>query len=152
MKFSAVEDIAAPLSHVWDKVSDFDYFEGRIAGRAGRVERVPLGPVGQGTSWAGRASLNGKMRDVKMRLATFSEGDAMSLLGGTDGMQVSVDVQLLALGPKNTRLTVVTEAKARTLAARLMLQSARLARGTLAKRYKTRVAGFAEAIEKSATG
>lgn len=150
MKFVAIEDIAAPASHVWTRITDFDRFEKRIAGKAGRVERIPSGPVQQGTTWTGRANFNGKMRDAKVALQKLDPERAMVLSGGTEGMEITIDIELDALSATSSRLTVTTEAKARTLAARLLLQSARLARQTLAKRYKGRVAAFAEEIERSA--
>ncbi|MEM7641179.1 MAG: SRPBCC family protein [Pseudomonadota bacterium] len=147
MKFVAVEDVAAPIEHVWARVSDTDMFERRIARRVGRVDRVPPGPAGAGTSWSGQAEIMGKKRQVKVVLDRLEPPGQMALAAGTDGMAITILVELEALAPARTRLTVTTEAKARTMTARLMLQSAKLARQTLAKRYKGRVATFAGTIE-----
>ncbi|MGB3409526.1 MAG: SRPBCC family protein [Jannaschia sp.] len=150
MKFVAVEDISAPIETVWAKVSDFDGFQRRVSARAGDIRRTPDGPVSQGTTWSGRATFNGKTRDVTVVVMELSGPVSMALEGGTDGMTITVEIALEALSARATRLTVTSQAKARTLAARLMLQSAKLARQTLAKRYKGRVAAFAESVEKNA--
>ena len=147
MKFVAVEDIAAPIDHVWTRVADIDRFEGRLKRRVGRIERRPPGPAHPGTTWQARAAVAGKVRDVAMTLEAMDVPKLLSLSGGTDGMEVTIAVELELLNPRLTRLTVTSEARARSLAARLMLQSAKLARQTLAKRYKQRVADFASEVE-----
>lgn len=150
MKFVAVEDISAPIETVWARVSDFDGFQRRVSGKAGDIRRTPDGPVGPGTTWNGRATFNGKTRDASVTVVQLNAPAHLLVEGGTEGMKITVDVTLEALSARSTRLTVTSEAKARTLAARLMLQSAKLARQSLAKRYKGRVAAFAEGIEKRA--
>lgn len=152
MKFVATEDIAAPIDHVWAQVSDVDAFERRARRRVGTVERRPPGPAGKGTNWQGTTEVMGKQRDVTVTLADMSPPERLTLAAATDGMDVSIDVVLSRQGPNLTRMTVTSEAKARSLAARLMLQSAKLARQTLAKRYKGRVATFAGNVEDTAKG
>lgn len=147
MKFVATEDISAPLDHVWACVTDFDRFEDMAAKRAQRLERQPRGPVVQGTIWTARATISGKKRDVRIEVTELAANKVLRAEGGTDGMAVHIEALLEARANGVTRLTVVTEAKARTLAARLLLQSAKLARGTLTKRYKKRVADFAVRVE-----
>ena len=150
MKFVAVEDIAAPAQTVWARVSDFDSFERRVSGKAGDIRRTPEGPARPGTTWQGRATFNGKTRDATVTVLELTVPERLVVEGGTEGMNITVEVTVEALSPRSSRLTVTSEAKARTLAARLMLQSAKLARQAMAKRYKGRVAAFAEGIEKSA--
>lgn len=152
MKFVAVEDISAPVETVWARVSDFDRFERMVSGKAGDIRRSPNGPAGVGTSWKGKATFNGKTREATVDLLELAPNEKLLVEGGTEGMKITVDVQIDALSARSTRLTVTSEAKARTLSARLMLQSAKLARQAMAKRYKGRVAAFAESIEKSAKG
>lgn len=150
MKFVATEDIAAPIDTVWARVSDLEGFEDRIGKRVGQIARIPPGPPGQGTSWTGKAEIMGKSRVVKVTVATLAAPTQLVAEAGTDGMTVTIQVDLKELGPRLTRLTVTSEARARSLAARLMLQSAKLARQTMAKRYKARVADFASQVEKGA--
>ncbi|UWQ22803.1 SRPBCC family protein [Jannaschia sp. W003] len=147
MKFVATEDIRAPLDLVWDEVSAIERWEGLIRRGADRLERQPPGPPGPGTRWMGRGTVSGKRRDVAATLVALDPRRQLVIEGGTDGMTVVLEVALEARGPALTRLTVVTEARARTLSARLLLQSARLARASLAKRYKERVSNFASRME-----
>lgn len=150
MKFVATEDIAAPIDTVWARVSDLEAFERRAAKRMGGIRRTPSGPAAQGSSWAGTTEIMGKSRKITVTAAELAAPTHLLAEAGTDGMAVTIEVALKEMGPKLTRLTVTSEARARSLAARLMLQSAKLARSTMAKRYKGRVAEFAARIEKDA--
>lgn len=150
MKFVATEDIAAPIDAVWARVSDLEGFEARAKQRVSGLARTPPGPATQGSKWTGKAEVMGKARTITVVASILVAPNQLLAEAGTDGMTVTIQVDLEAKGPSLTRLTVTTEAKARSLAARLMLQSAKLARATMAKRYKGRVADFASRIEKSA--
>ena len=152
MRFVATEDIAAPADRVLAAVTDFDRWEGMIGRRAQGLSRTPDGPVVQGTRWSGRAKLRGRMRDVVMAVDRLDlpEGAApktVAMAGGTDGMRVAVDAVVEPLGPDLTRLTVASEMNAKLLGTRLLIQSLKLARGTMAKRYKKAVAEFAGHVE-----
>ncbi|KIT17730.1 SRPBCC family protein [Jannaschia aquimarina] len=147
MKFVATEDIRAPREEVWPHVADIDRWEGMIAAKTKRLDRRPPGPAAVGTTWDARASIRDKDRDVTARLVRMDEPGRLTFETRTDGMEVTFDVMLEEKGPHMTRLSVVTEAKAKSLTARLLLQSAKLARGQMAKRYKARVAAFAARLE-----
>lgn len=147
MKFVATEDIAAPIETVWAQVADLEGFEARASRRVGGITRTPPGPAAEGTQWTGKAEVMGKARAVTVTAMTLLAPTQLLAEAKTDGMVVTIDVALSKMNPNLTRLTVTTDAKARSLAARLMLQSAKLARTTMAKRYKSRVAEFAVRIE-----
>ncbi len=149
MKFVAVEDIAAPIDHVWSRVSDVETFETRMSSRAKNVTRTPSGPPGEGTNWTAQAEIMGKIRDIKVTLTQLRGPDLLTAMGVSNGMDVTIRVELVEQSPRLTRLTVTSEAKAKSLSARLMLQSAKLARQSMAKRYKSRVAEYAAKVEGS---
>ena len=153
MKFVASEDIAAPADAVLAAVTDFDRWERMVGRRAKDLARRPPGPVRPGTRWEARAKLRGKMRDVAVEMADLKLGgaDATSTVcvdGGTDGMQVTVEAVVEPLGAGLTRLTVTSELKAKSLGTRILMQSLKLARGQMAKRYRQGVATFASHVER----
>ncbi|GIT89762.1 hypothetical protein JANAI62_07530 [Jannaschia pagri] len=151
MKFVATEEIAAPMDVVWRRVTDFDGFEARISARAGSVTRTPQGPVTPATTWVGQVEFNGKTRKANVSILSLdAPGHHLEMEAQTNGMAITVDVALVTVSATRTRMTVTTDAKARTLAARLILQSAKLGRQVLAKRYKTRIATFARNVETGA--
>jgi hypothetical protein len=55
--------------------------------------------------------------------------------------------ELVALSRGRTRMTVTLVLQPRTLAARLMMQSLRLARNNLTKRFKVRLGEYAAEVE-----
>lgn len=150
MKFVATEDIAAPIDTVWARVADLEGFEARARKGADGINRSPPGPPAEGTRWTGQAEVMGKAREVTVTAERLEAPTHLLIEARTDGMVVTIQVDLAQMNPNLTRLTVTTEAKARSLAARLMLQSAKLARATMAKRYRGRVADFAARVEKDA--
>ena len=56
-------------------------------------------------------------------------------------------MQLTPLSPKRTRLGVEVDLKPKTLSARLLVQSLKLAKSNLTKRFKLKVADYAKTME-----
>ena len=67
-------------------------------------------------------------------------------------MEFSFSVELVALSRSRTRMVVSTNAKAKTLTARVLLQSFKLARQRAQKRFANRVSDWAETIEDAYSG
>ncbi|CUH38250.1 Polyketide cyclase / dehydrase and lipid transport [Jannaschia seosinensis] len=150
MKFVATEDIVAPAEKVWAQLSDFDRFEVRAKSSVSDLTRVPPGPAGEGTTWRGVAEVMGKRRSVVIKLDRVESPRLLSATADAEGMDVVLVAEIEPLGPTMTRLTVTTEARGRSFASRVMLQSIGLAHKQLAQRYKGRVADFAGRIERAA--
>ena len=147
MKFSAREDIEAPIAHVHAAITDFASFERQAMRRGAEVRRLDgSGPAGQGSQWDVAFSFRG--RDRKLR-ATLAQVDPQTVRMRTEspGLDGDLAIELVPLSAKRTRMAVVIEMKAKTLTARLMLQSLKLAKANLAQRFKTRVADHAKDIE-----
>lgn len=147
MKFSTREDIDAPIETVYARVSDFDAFERRMLRRGidvTRDERVPPGVVG--SRWKAKIDWRGRKYDLDAELVSLEPGQAYAIESSSNGIVCMGVVDLVALSKSRTRLFVSLDLKPTTLSSRLFMQSLRLAKGTLDKRFKARVAEFAGGI------
>ncbi|PJE30283.1 Polyketide cyclase / dehydrase and lipid transport [Pseudooceanicola antarcticus] len=149
MKFVTKEDIGAPIDAVFSKVSDFHAFERSAIRRGAEVTRRDSPPVnGEGAAWDVRFDMRGKRRDIGLEVTEFDGPERMQLKLRSEGVKGHVLVDLVALSRSRTRIRIETEIKPKTLSARLLIQSLRLARGTIEKRLAERMAEFAAALEK----
>lgn len=148
MKFSTKEDIEAPIDYVFDALTDFDAFERLAMRRGAEVQRTDrLRQVGPGMRWQVRFNLRGKPRDVAIELVSIDRANALAVEGTSGSFEGSTDIELLRLSPRRTRINIQTEIKPKTLAARVLMQSLKLARSKLTKRYHMRVHNFALDLE-----
>jgi hypothetical protein len=148
MKLTTRQDIEAPLDFVYGQLTDFAQFERMAMRRGAEVERTDkLGQDGPGMGWRLKFPWRGKVRKLALRLADAVAGNY--LVYGVEGQAISGDarVDLMALSPRRTRMTVAGEVRPKTLAARLMLQSMRLARGRVQKRIDGAAGKLATLIE-----
>lgn len=149
MKFNAREDIEAPIAKVWAIVNDFDSFELAALRRGIQVTRQDDGDT---PAWQLGFSFKGKPRQVAVRLEQREEPGLLVFAGDGRAIAATMAVELVELGPRRTRVTVSTELRPLTLAARLMLQSVKLARSRAVRRYQQGVAKVAGMIEARARG
>ena len=148
MKFSAKEDIEAPIEYVFDALSDFESFERSAMRRGAEVERIDaLAVPGVGAQWEIGFQMRGKPRLMHLELVEYDCPDAMAFHSKSGGLGGALDVELVAMSRKRTRLSMEIELKPQTLAARLMVQSFKFARGNLNKRFHLKAAEFAKELE-----
>ena len=147
MKFSAREDIEAPVDHVWAQVSDFDAFERQALRRGADVRRVGGGAVQQGTIWDIGFTFRGRDRRAQATLAEVKPPQSLKVDITSAGLDGVFAVDVLQLSATRTRIAVSLELSAKSLSARLVLQSLKLAKGSLSARFKKRVSDFAKDVE-----
>lgn len=148
MKFKTREDIGAPIDYVFGAVTDFEGFERQALRRGAEVKRLDVLPApGKGMAWDIAFPFRGKRREMQSELVAFEAPHQMLFDNRVTGMSGHLGVELLALSRARTRLVLEIELRPETLAARLLVQSMKLARGALDKRLQVRVAEFAKAVE-----
>lgn len=151
MKFSSKEDIEAPIEQVFSMLSEFETFERSAIRRGAEVQRTDdLTRTGRGMSWHARFMMRGKQRNVNVTLTNYDPPNAMLFETDSPGLDGQMMIDLLALSPRRTRLSVAFEMTPKTLPARLLIQSLKLAKTNLTKRFKLRVADYAKDIEDRA--
>ncbi|EAQ03673.1 hypothetical protein OB2597_10536 [Pseudooceanicola batsensis HTCC2597] len=143
MKFSTREDIDAPIGHVFAEVSDFQVFERAAMRRGARVKRIDGQDLrGPGMAWQADFEFRGKARSVEIVLEDYEEPTNLEFLAKSAGLSGACEVELIALSPNKTRMRLSVDLKPLTLSARLLVQSMKLTKGNIDKRFRTRVAEF----------
>ena len=99
-------------------------------------------------SWQARFKLRGRMRDMTMTLSEFDPPNGIVIEADATTVEAVMRVDLVALSRARTRLSVGLDVTPRTLAGRLMIQSMKLAKGNLSKRFRLRVADYAMDVEE----
>jgi len=147
MKFSTREDIEAPVDYVFAQVSDFAAFERRAMRQGADVTRREDGPIAQGAIWDISFQFRGRDRRVLAELTQIDVPTLLSIDSASDGLNAVTEVELIALSQTRTRVLVSFDLRAKTLTARLLLQSLKLAKTKMTKRFNARVLDYAEDIE-----
>lgn len=148
MKLSTREDIEAPLEHVFAALTDNDRWETAAMRRGADVTRADkLRVTGAGMAWRVKFDYRGKPRDLEIKLTEY-EPLRLVFAGSSVALDGVLTLDLMALAPRRTRVIVATEIKPRTLGARLVLQSLKLAKAKLMRRFEDRVARIAGDISE----
>ena len=147
MKFSTREDIEAPAAFVFAQLTDFGSLERRAMRHGAEVSRRGDGKVVQGMQWDIAFEFRNRRRTVVATLSNFQAPEAMVIESESAGLAAITKVDLVALSQSRTRILVSFEMRAKTMTARLLLQSLRLAKAKLTRRFDTRVADYATEIE-----
>lgn len=150
MIFKTREDIAAPIDYVYARVTDFSGFERSALRRGIDVRRTDQNPVAtEGSVWRIAFAFRGKQRKAEAKLTACERPNGLLIDFQSGGIKGRSVIELVPLSIERTRLSVAVELSPTSLGARLMIQSLRLARGNMEKRFKSRVADFAEELEEA---
>lgn len=153
MKLSSRQDIEASTEDVFRLLSDFQVWERAAMRRGAEVTRLDaLRAPGVGMAWQARFDLRGKRREVTVRLTRIDAPSHLAFSLESTMVEGAVLLDLFEMSANRCRLHVALEVKPRTLAARLVLQSLRLARQKVEKRFDQRVALMANDIEQRLRG
>ncbi|GLS85501.1 hypothetical protein GCM10010873_04740 [Cypionkella aquatica] len=148
MRFSTKQDIEAPIADVFRILSDFETWERAAMRRGAEVSRTDkLRHVAAGMRWAARFSYRSKPRNMELELMQIEAPTLLRFAGTSQAIEGLASVELMELGGKRTRMHVVLEVSARSLTARLFLQSLRLARARIDRKFDQRAAQLAGDIE-----
>ncbi|WP_126976440.1 SRPBCC family protein [Frigidibacter oleivorans] len=149
MKLSAREDIEAPAQHVFAALTDFEGFERGALRRGAEIRRLDQHPApGPGMSWELRFRWRGRQRVVIADLVRWEPPAAVGWRAESSGYDLDLGFSLVELSPRRTRLTVEIEARPRTLAARILLQSMKLGKAKLTRKMQQRLRQAADELEE----
>lgn len=148
MQVTTTEDIAAPIDHVFAELTDYTALERQALRRGIDVRRkFKTAAPRVGDTWEARFRFRGKERDAAIQLDTEDPPNALSFTGTSGGLETRTLIELVPLSANRTRVNVAFKMIPNTLSARLLVQSFKLARSNINKRFQKRMAGFARDIE-----
>lgn len=144
MRFTASSDMVAPIADAWSALTDVEALD--ALARARKVTLARQGAGGVGTEWQARFRLRGAERELAFRLVGIDLPGQLRLTFAGDLFEGTAQIDLVALARARTRLTATVDLVPRTLAARLMLASARLVKARADRRFAKGVAAFARQL------
>ena len=148
MQFSSKEDIEIPIGEAFALLSDFHGLERSAIRRGIDVRRRPEpSQGGEGLTWDAAFDMRGKRREATITLAEYDPPNAMRFDTGFQGLDCQMHVTLFELSQRRTRMGVVLNMKPKTMSGRLFLQSLKLAKASLNKRFKLKVADYVRVLE-----
>ncbi|MEP4197141.1 MAG: SRPBCC family protein [Aliishimia sp.] len=149
MKFSAKEDIDAPIQNVFEMLSDFETFERSAMRRGAEVQRTSdhVEP-GVGITWDVAFVMRGRRRQMALQMVEYEAPTRMKIEAISPSLASNFVLELVALSRGRTRIAVELDLKPKNLSARLLVQSLKMAKTTLTKRFKLRVAEYSKDIEE----
>ncbi|RBO53755.1 SRPBCC family protein [Rhodovulum sp. BSW8] len=148
MQLTAREDIAAPIEEVFAVLSDFPRVEAAAGRRGADLRRLDdRSEPGPGMAWAAEFTLQGARRAVETELVAFEPPQQIRLQSRSGGLQAASAIELQLLAPRLTRLAISIDLASKTIGARVLLQTLRLAHHRLADQLETAVARLAREIE-----
>ncbi|WP_371169485.1 SRPBCC family protein [Aliiroseovarius sp. 2305UL8-7] len=148
MKFKTREDIEATIEQVFEAVSDFDGMERAALRRGADVSRLDsLSQPGPGMRWNAKFPYRNRTRSADMELISYEAPHQLELFTKVSGIEATVEIELLSLSRNRTRMNLSVDMRPKTIPARLLLQSMKLARASLVRKFRKRVAKYAESIE-----
>ncbi|MDV7144620.1 SRPBCC family protein [Tropicimonas sp. TH_r6] len=150
MKFTTREDIDAPIGAVWTAVTDARRFEDKAIRKGVQVQRLSEDAVDLGASWTARFDYRGIRREMESVVTGFEAPRLLELDGNVGGLDGFLTVELSELSPETTRLELTLEIRPESLTAKMLVQTMRMAKGRLDKRFRKRVRHFAKRIARQA--
>ena len=148
MQFTSVQDINAPLDFVFTQLSDFESFEAYAMRVGAQVERRDnLTQPDAGLKWNFVGEVRGKTRTIDIELTRYERPTDLAFLCTSAGVLVVIEIGVMALTRKQTRIKISSDFKPQSISARLVMQSARLAKNSLNRKFNHRVWEFSNYVE-----
>ncbi len=148
MKFSTRCDTDICAVDLFARISDFDRIESILLRRGATVQRIdPAQEPGTGMGWNIGFDWRGKARDLRLEVIRFDRPERVSLAGQSDSFTIDTDMTVVALSRTRSRLLFDTNVRPRNMRARLMLQTAKLGRGQLERKFAERIQLFVSELQ-----
>lgn len=148
MKFTAKHDLEAPIEGVFARCSDFAAFERAAIERGVELtRRTKLTQPGAQLGWDLRVKLRGRPRDLEVELVGYDAPNNVIYVIEGAGVRTEVITEFVPLARNRTRIYVAIDSRPKTMGGRLLIQSLKLAKGTLNRKLNKRLSDFAMRLE-----
>lgn len=137
MKLTAKTDLEVPAAAVFATLIDHPAWEREAIRNGVEVERPAGTPaMGVGAEWQIRGHFRGKPRKVQVRIGDLTPDQRLVLGLDSPTIEGTTWLEVMVLSPRRSRLRVDLEVKPKTLAARLFINTMRLAKGRVQARFE----------------
>lgn len=143
MKFSTRIDTRIAAAELFDIAGDFTRMERALRARGVQVRRIDAAQdPGAGLGWEIGFDWRGQTRSLRLDVTRFDRPSRVALEGRSDLFDLNIDMTVVALSRTTSRLLFETGLRPRGMRARLLLQTARLGKAQLDRKYDQRIADF----------
>lgn len=137
MRLTAKTDLEVPAAFVFATLIDHASWEREAIRNGVEVERPQGTPDnGVGAEWLIRGHFRGKARRALIRIEEMTPSQRLALLIDSPTIDGIARIEVMVLSPRRSRLRVDLEVKPKTLAARLFINTMRLAKGRVQARFE----------------
>ncbi|CUH52403.1 SRPBCC family protein [Shimia sp. R11_0] len=148
MELTGREDIDVPIDQAFEMLTDVEVYERAALRRGAEVTRQDsLAKAGVGAKWDIAFEFRGKPREMQLEIISFDSPNEIGMQAKLQGLETDIKVELVALSRTKTRIQFWSGMRAKSLSARLLLQSLKLARGNLNTRLSKRLAALREDLQ-----
>lgn len=143
MKFSTRFDLDSTAEDLFSTIGDFGKLERMLMRRGASVTRIdPSQEPGTGMGWLFGFDWRGRPRSLRLEVTRFDRPEHLCLAGTSDALDIAMDATVIALSRTRSRLIFEAELRPRNMRARLMLQTAKLAKPQLDRKFERRLGEF----------
>lgn len=137
MKLTAKTDLEVPAAAVFATLIDNAAWEREAIRNGVEVERPAGTPaMGVGAEWRIRGHFRGKARKIQLRIEEMTPSQRLAMGIDSPSVEGVTRLEVMVLSPRRSRLRVDLEVKPKTLAARLFINTMRLAKGRVQARFE----------------
>ncbi len=137
MKLTAKTDLEVPAATVFATLIDHSGWEREAVRNGIEVERPAGTPaMGVGAEWRIRGHFRGKARKMLIRIEDLTPDQRLAMGIDSPSIEGATRLEIMVLSPRRSRLRVDLEVKPKTLAARLFINTMRLAKGRVQARFE----------------
>ncbi|TRW96769.1 hypothetical protein FNJ84_11910 [Paracoccus sp. M683] len=134
MKFSTRRDTELTADQLFQSIADFDRLERILLRRGAAVTRIGTSAA-PGPGWDIGFDWRGRRRDLRLQVVRFNQPEQIAMQGESEAFELLIDLTVVALSRLRSRLILEADIRPRNMRARLMLQTARLGKSQLDKRF-----------------